>query len=164
MPFLHLSKCLHVNVCISVSLPNGNPLSSHFSVSLSFSALSFYLPGLRFRVNRTTAETKADTHGLLSSQGHTHIHTRAQTDRPPQKRKITTMGNLPRTGRDDGQGTDVRTHTHTHTHTHPQTTHTHTQLCLRAKVLAMHHYPPLEVIPYPSMHFSCGEEITPGPC
>lgn len=45
-------------------------------------------------------------------------------------------------------------------HTHTQAS---TQLCLRAKVLAMHHYPPLEVISYPSMHFLCVEEITPGP-
>lgn len=112
----------------------------------------------KFRVKPTIAEQKADTHtGLLSSQGHTHTHRYATSEKENNY---------------NGQFTQNRQgwwpshrcmHARTHTHADVRV-HAHTQLCLRAKVLAMHHYPPLEVIPYPSMHFSCGEEITPGPC
>lgn len=49
---------------------------------------------------------------------HTYQHTHSQTDRPPQKRKITTMGNLPRTGRDDDQDTDACEHSDAHTSKH----------------------------------------------
>lgn len=77
------------------------------------------LPLLRFRMKLSVAGKKADTLGCYRPKVTlTHIHTHAQTDRPPQKRKITTMGNLPRTGRDDGQDTDAHARTHIHTHKH----------------------------------------------
>ena len=100
------------------------------SVCLTLFGLSFDLLGLRFRVKFTVAEKMADTQGCYHPKvthiytcTHTHMPARTNKDRPPQKRKITTMGNLPRTGRDDGQGTDACTHKHTHGH---KRTHIHT--------------------------------------
>lgn len=143
-------------MCLSLLVHYGHPKHIYHTFSLLFLPLS----GFRFKMEVPHSKQR-DRHRVLLSQGQVHTPTNTplhmHADRPPRKRKITTMGNLPRTGRDDGQDTDLCERAH-------RNTGASTQLCLRAKVLAMHHYPPLEVISYPSMHFSCGEEITPGPC